>query len=177
VDTSVLITSIVVLALVLTTDLGTRTVGKLRLIRPFIAAAVIIPLYLKGMATTGHGLQLELAGAAAGLLVGLIAAAAMRVSPGRKPGTAVSQAGMGYAAIWVAVSAARLFFDYGSRHLFAAQLVHWGITYQITVAALTDSLIFFSIAMLLGRTGSLAIRASRARTIRPAAPVARAYAA
>jgi hypothetical protein len=173
VDTSVLISSTIILALVLATDLGTRNVSKLRLIRPFIAAAVIIPLYLKGMATSGHGLQLELAGVAAGLLVGLIAAARMRVMPGRQPGTAVSHAGFGYAAVWVAVSGARLFFDYGSRHLFASQLVHFGMTYQITVAALTDSLIFFSVAMLLSRTASLAIKAGRARAV-SAAP---AYAA
>ena len=163
-DTSVLIPSILVLALVLATDLGTRTVGKLRLIRPFIAAAVIIPLYVKGMATSGHGLQLELAGLAAGLLAGLLAAACMTVTPGTKPGTAVSHAGPAYAAVWIVVTGARLFFDYGSQHLFAAQLVHFGVTYQITVAALTDALIFFSLAMLLSRTGSLAIRASRART-------------
>jgi hypothetical protein len=173
VDTSVLIPSILVLALVLATDLGTRNISKLRLIRPFIAAAVIIPLYVKGMATSGHGLQLELAGVGAGLLTGLIAAARMRVTAGSKPGTAVSRAGFGYAAVWVAVTGARLFFDYGCHHLFAAQLVHFGITYQITVAALTDSLIFFSVAMLLSRTASLAIKASRARAI-SAAP---AYAA
>jgi hypothetical protein len=173
VDTSVLISSTIILALVLATDLGTRTVSKLRLIRPFIAAAVIIPLYLKGMATSGHGLQLELAGAGIGLLAGLIAAARMRVTPGRQPGTAVSRAGSGYAAVWVAVTGARLFFDYGSHHLFATPLVHFGMTYQITVAALTDSLIFFSLAMLLSRTASLAIKASHARAI-SAAP---AYAA
>ena len=164
-DTSVLISSILILALVLATDLGTRKVSKIRLIRPFIAAAVIIPLYLKGMATSGHGLQLELAGIGAGLLVGLVAAARMRVMAASQPGTAVSRAGFGYAAIWVAVSGARLFFDYGSHHLFAAQLVHFGMTYQITVAALTDSLIFFSVAMLLSRTASLTIKASRVRAV------------
>ena len=164
-DTSVLISSVLILVLVLATDLGTRNVSKLRLIRPFIAAAVIIPLYLKGMATSGHGLQLELAGAVAGLLVGLFAAARMRVTAGCKPGTAVSHAGVAYAAVWVVVVGARLFFDYGSNHLFAAQLVHFGMTYQITIAALTDSLIFFSVAMLLSRTASLGIRASRARAI------------
>jgi hypothetical protein len=163
VDTSVLITTAIVLALVLVSDLGTRKVGALRLIRPFIAAAVVIPMYFKGVATSGNGLWLELAGAGAGLLVGLIAAARMRVTRDAKSGNVISVAGASYAAVWVLVSGARLFFDYGSNHLFASQLVQWGMTYQVTVAALTDSLIFFSVAMLLGRTGSLALRAGRAR--------------
>ena len=45
---------------------------------------------------------------------------------------------MAYAAIWNLVSGARLFFDYGSNHLFTAQLVHFGITNQISLAALTS---------------------------------------
>jgi hypothetical protein len=45
-----------------------------------------------------------------------------------------------------------------------AQLVAWGTAHQVSVAALTDALIFFSVAMLLARTGSLAARAHRART-------------
>jgi hypothetical protein len=165
-DTSVLITTVAILILVLASDLGTRKVGPLRLARPFIAAAVTIPLFAKGMATTGNGLWLELAGAAAGLVIGLITAAAMRLRRDPQSGHVVSRAGAGYAAIWAAVSAARLFFDYGSHHLFASQLVSFGMTHQITVAALTDSMIFFSIAMLLGRTGSLAARAARTHAAR-----------
>jgi len=160
-DISVLIVTFVILATVLISDPGTRKVTRLRLIRPFIAAAVVIPFFAKAVVTSGHGLLLEVAGVAAGAVVG----ACMRVRRDQQAGTVVSQAGVAYTAIWVLVSAGRLFFDYGSNHLFAAQIVHFGITYQITLAALTDSLIFFSLAMLLARTGVLAARARRARVL------------
>jgi hypothetical protein len=86
---------------VLTADLGRRKVTPMRLLRPVIAAAVIIPFFFKGAASSGHGLLLEIAGLVAGVVLG----------------------------------------------------------------ALTDSLIFVSIAMLLGRTGILAAKA-RADTVR-----------
>jgi hypothetical protein len=162
VDSSVLIITLVILATVLISDLGTRKVTRLRLIRPFVAAAVVVPFFVKGVVTSGHGLLLELAGTAVGVVIGALAAACLRVRRDQLDGPVTSHAGAAYAAIWVIVSAARLFFDYGSNHLFTAQLVHWGITYHITVAALTDSLIFFSLAMLLARTGFLAARARRA---------------
>jgi hypothetical protein len=152
----------VVLATVLATDVGpARKIGASRLLRPVIAAAVIIPIFIQAPDTHGNGMAVEIAGIAAGLLGGLIAAALMRVYRSPATGKPVSQAGWPYAAFWAVVVGARAAFSYGAAHWFTGSLVAWCVAHQVSQAALTDGLIFMAIAMIVVRTAGLAARAAR----------------
>jgi hypothetical protein len=160
--TDAMIVNAVVLAAVLASDLGpARKISRMRVLRPVITAAVIIPLFVDKPVTHGTGLIVEIAGIAAGLLGGLAAIALMGVYRSPETGRPVSRAGTPYATLWILVIAARAAFSYGSEHWFQAPLVSWAIANHVTVAAITDGLIFMAVAMVLVRAAGLGVRASR----------------
>jgi hypothetical protein len=158
--TSAMIVNAVVLAAVLEADLGPhRKIGAFRIGRPLLMAAAIVPLYLKAFASHGTGLGLELTGAVAGLLAGVAAASLTHVYRSPTTGQPVSRAGAGYAALWIAVIGARAAFSYGSVNWFGASLGRWMQSHDVSIAAITDTLILMAVGMLLARTLAMASRA------------------
>jgi hypothetical protein len=159
--TEAMIVNGVVLATVLASDLGrARKIGPLRLLRPVIAGAVIIPLFVDRPVSHGHGLWVEVAGVVAGLLGGLVATLLMGVYRSPRTGKPVSRAGWSYAIFWTAVIGARAFFSYGAAHWFQSSLVSWAVANQVSAAALTDGLIFMAVTMVVVRAVGLGVRAS-----------------
>jgi hypothetical protein len=151
-----------VLIAVLEGDLGPhRKIGKLRILRPLITVALIIPLFIASPVTHGNGLLIELAGVAAGLIGGTVVSALMRVYRSPKTGRPVSAAGLPYAIVWVVIVGARAAFSIGATNWFPAQLDQWCFIHQVSGAAITDGLIFMALTMVLVRTASLGTRARR----------------
>jgi hypothetical protein len=143
------------------TDGRTLPIAPARLLRPLVAAAVIIPLFVSRPVTHGSGLGVEIAGCVAGLLGGLAAAAMMRVYRSLETGKPVSRAGVPYAIFWIVIVGARAAFSYGSAHWFTGSIVTWAVANKVTEAAITDGLIFMAIVMVLARTVALGARARR----------------
>jgi hypothetical protein len=160
--TQAMIVNGAVLTATLHSDLGSaRKIGPMRLLRPALIAAGIVPLFIDPVVKHGAGLAIELGAAAAGILGGLAALSLMHVYRSPKTGKPVTRATWPYALLWTLVIGARAAFSYGSYHWFPTQLTHWCMMHQVTGAAITDGLIFMAVAMLLVRTGGLAIRARR----------------
>lgn len=173
-DMGVWIVNLVVLFVVLQSDLGARDVTRFRILRPVIAAAIIVPFFLGRFATSGYGLMLEIVCTVAGLLLGLLASAFMPVHEAVVDGRrgARSHAGRPYAVTWIVVVGARLAFAYGSDHVYHRQLGRWMADHVVTKTALVDALTFMAVAMMLARTVTLVVRSRMvlART-EPAEPV------
>lgn len=73
-----MIINALVLGAILEADLGLhRKSSWFGLARPLVLAAVLVPVYFKGLTTHGTDVSLELAAAVAGLLLGLVLTAVM----------------------------------------------------------------------------------------------------
>ncbi len=170
---TLLVASLLIPVAVLFVDYGRRRLTPMRILRPFIATAVVIPFVMPGLDLHGPGLLLETGGVLAGGLLGLAAAILMRVERDPATGQTLTLAGAPYALLWAAVAAARLLFAYQAQHSqsFQHSLGLFLTTHHMSPVALADAIMFLGFAMLIVQRGSLYIRwrplpaAIRARTI------------
>jgi hypothetical protein len=162
-STSQLILNAALLMFVLGTNLGTRVVTARRLLLPVVLVVVAGWLFLQDMPPTTSGdARLELAGALIGVAVGVAAAALM---PVRRDGAGrvVTTAGVGYAALWIAVIGGRIAFAYSATGWASRSVGEFSMAQQITGAdAWTAAFVLMALAMVLTR---VAVTAARARVI------------
>jgi hypothetical protein len=151
----------IVLFAVLEADLGLhRKIGWFRIVHPLLMAAGIVPLFLTTLAAQGTGVVLEIAGAVAGLLGGLLAVCQLTVYRSPRTGKPLSRASFGYAAVWTGVIGARAAFSYGATHWFGPQLGTWCQTHSVSADDITNTLVLMAVTMTLTRTFAIAARAA-----------------
>ena len=115
-NTSQYILNLGLLAVILGGNLGTRTMTVRRLLVPVVLVAVAGYVYLRAVPTAGNDTYLEIAGATLGVLLGVAAAALVRV---RRDGQRVlATAGAAFAALWIAVVGGRI---RGNHHCAAGE--------------------------------------------------------
>jgi hypothetical protein len=166
---SIWIINLVVLAAVLEADLGHRKITLRRLIRPLIIAAVVAAFWIKGVAWSGTGLWVEAAAIGTGIVLGIAAAALMRVYT-ETDDRPYSYAWIPYALLWVAVVGSRLWFAYAANHDLRVPVDTWAFAHKLTESAFIDAFVFLALAMVLTRTGSLAVRSRALRGTLAAGP-------
>lgn len=152
------------LAFVLWANLGSRALTPLRTLAPLALVAVAAVAFLRDVPTTGNDLRLELVGAGAGVLLGLVAATLVRVHHDRA-GRLVARAGAAYALLWIAVIGGRCAFAYGADHWFPRAIGEFSMRHQITGAgAWTAAFVLMALAMVVARvagTGAASVLAAR----------------
>ena len=150
---------------VLGVDLGRRRLTVMRILRPFVITAVVLPFVMPGIDLHGAGLLIEVAAVAAGLLLGAGTVMFMRVE--RDPGTGSlwTVAAAPYAAGWIAIALARLAFSYESENsaAFERALGQFLTGNHISVTALADAIMFVGFAMMIATRGALLLRSRRPR--------------
>src|SRR5260221_14416535 len=103
-----LLITVIVLFVVLEADIGPhRKIGWFRIALPLVLAGVIVPIYLKTLTTHETGLYLELAGTAAGILLGLMATGLMHGYRNPRTGTPSHPPDFGYAILRITITWAR----------------------------------------------------------------------
>lgn len=169
--TGEIIINLTILAFVVLTQLGTRVVDRRRFIVPLAVVAAVGASYLYDAPAAGHDVAFYLA-AAAGTLLGLLAAAFVRVRPGRA-GTITARADAAFLAVWLAAIGGRMVFAWAATQTSFGTAVGQFSREQIITGpqAWRAAFVIMALAMVLARLLVLAARTAQLRHAanRPAA--------
>ena len=156
------------LAYVLYSNLGTKTLTHRRLTLPVVLVAVAGYAFLRDLPTAGNDTHLELAGLTAGVVLGVFAALLVRVRRAAD-GSLVAEAGAAFAALWIVVIGGRMLFAYGADHWFITAIGRFSRDHQITGAdAWTAAFVLMALAMVVTRVLVAGAQVARLTARRPA---------
>ncbi len=167
-STALTLISIAMVVLVLARDWGHRRATLFALLRPLLAV-LVVPFVMPGWDFTGNGLLLEIAAIAVGALLGVFSNLFMRVSVDGE-GRMWTDAGIGYAAVWVAVAAARQLFIYGCQHWFQRDIGMFLYNQHISVNGFADAIMFLTLATVVTNRLAILTRGRRTAPVSATAP-------
>jgi hypothetical protein len=148
---------------VLLRNLGTKPVNGRVLALPLVLVAVACAFYLRSISTAGNDLALEVAGAVAGIVLGLAATAVTQVWA-KPDGRIVVSAGVAFAAIWIAAIGGRIVFAELATHAWGPAVGRFSMAHAITGAdAWRTCFVLMAVCMVAARILSTAVLVRRAR--------------
>ena len=166
--TTSLVITVTMIVTTLLADRGVRPVGRGRVLRPLLIGGPIALCFASHVVTHGVGLAVEVAGAVAGLLLGLGAVSLARVGRDEATGQVVTRVGAGYLTFWIGACLLRFAVGYGAQHRFGQQWGTWlylhGVAVQDVAAVIGNAIVFSVLGMLVARSAGIALRSRSVRT-------------
>ncbi|GLY67247.1 hypothetical protein [Amycolatopsis taiwanensis] len=160
-DVAFLVLNLLVLAVTLESDVGTRKVRWFRVLRPAVTALVAIPFFLTGIDLSGIGLLLEVGALFLGVAMGYAACRLMRflIDPGdAQPRT---RAGWAYVLAWTGVIAVKTLMTYAATTWFPAELGRFMLGHHLGPDSIRAAFIFLALGSPLVRPAYLWIGGRR----------------
>ena len=150
------------LVYILGSNLGTRRLTPRRLALPVVLVGVAAWILLRDLPTLGNDVRLELVGAAAGAVLGVVAGLLVRVRR-QHTGVLVTRAGTAYGVLWLVVIGGRMAFAYGADHWFPVAIGRFSMTHRITGAdAWSAAFVLMALTLVLVRVLVTAVSARAA---------------
>lgn len=160
-SSAVTILNIAIVVVLLWRDWGRRRVTTFGLLRPLVLFAVVVPFVAPGWDLSGGGLWLVSLAVVLGVILGALPTVFMRVTAD-PTGQGWSEAGYAYAVGWIVVSALRQLFIYGCQHWYTHALGVFLFDHHISVNAFADSIMFLTLATIVGNRATIFVRSRRA---------------